>query len=128
MQFLFMFLSVLSVSINDDVISVSEARKSIDKEVTLKMEVKSSNFLKDRGMCFLNSESDHRNAENFTIVIKKTGLADLKENKIEDPATHYKGKTIVVKGKVVLYNKKPQIEIEKFEQITLDEKVDKKDK
>jgi DNA/RNA endonuclease YhcR with UshA esterase domain len=42
--------------------------------------------------------------------------------KIDDPAEHFKGKTILVTGTVTLFQKKLQIKVEDPEQIKIDEK------
>ena len=101
----------------DDPISVQQAKDHVDKTVTLKLMVKSANYLKAKDICFLNSNKNHRDKDNFTIVIKKDGLAAFKENKIVDPAAHFKNKTIVVSGKIETYRDKLQIVVEKFEQV-----------
>jgi DNA/RNA endonuclease YhcR with UshA esterase domain len=87
----------------------AEATKKVNEEVTLQMEVKSANLR--QGVCFLNSEADFKDAKNFTVFIDKDALAKFKEAKIEDPAAHFKGKTVQVKGKVTLYRDRPEIKL-----------------
>ena len=96
-------------------ITTAEAAKKIDEQVVLQMAVQSSS-LRD-GVCFLNSKSDHRDADNFTIFIGRSVTTKFKETKIEDPAAHFKGKTVRVKGKVTRHRDKPQIALEKPDQI-----------
>jgi DNA/RNA endonuclease YhcR with UshA esterase domain len=98
----------------------AEAAKKVDSEVVLQMEVKSSALSK--GVCFLNSEKDYKDAGNFTLFIDKAALAKFKDAKIDDPAAHYKGKTVVVKGKVVLYRDKPEIKVSGADDIKVFEK------
>lgn len=87
----------------------AEAAKQVDKEVTLQMEVKSATL---RGeVCFLNSEENFKSEKNFTLFIDKDALAKFKAAKIEDPAEHFKGKTVQVKGKVILYRDRPEIKL-----------------
>jgi DNA/RNA endonuclease YhcR with UshA esterase domain len=90
-------------------ISPAEAAKKVDSEVVLRMEVKSSALSK--GVCFLNSEKNYKDDGNFTLFIDKAALAKFKDAKIDDPAAHYKGKTVQVKGKVVLYRERPEIKV-----------------
>jgi DNA/RNA endonuclease YhcR with UshA esterase domain len=90
-------------------IGPAEAAKKVDEEVTLQMEVKSAALRE--GVCFLNSEEDFKDAKNFTVFLDKESLAKFKEAKIEDPAAHFKGKTVQVKGKVTLYRDRPQIKL-----------------
>ena len=87
----------------------AEAAKKVNEEVTLQMEVKSATLREN--VCFLNSEEDFKDAKNFTVFIDKEALAKFKEAKIEDPAAHFKGKTVQVKGKVTLYRERPEIKL-----------------
>jgi DNA/RNA endonuclease YhcR with UshA esterase domain len=111
-------LTAGSWALADEPISVAEAAKRVDAKVTIKMEVKSSAAI---GNCFLNSESNFRDEKNFTVFIAKDVVEKFKKAKIEDPAAHYKGKTILVTGTVTLFQKKLQIKIEEPEQIKIEE-------
>jgi DNA/RNA endonuclease YhcR with UshA esterase domain len=101
----------------------AEAAKKVNEKCTVEMKVKSTG--KSRTLVFLNSEENYRDEKNFTVVLFEKGLEGLKKNKIEDPATHYKGKTVRVTGTVTLYNQKPQIKVEDPAQIEVVEKKDK---
>jgi uncharacterized protein (TIGR03067 family) len=88
-------------------IGPAEAAQKVNEQVTLQMDVKAS---AGRGqVCFLNSEENFRDAKTFTVFINRDALAKFKEAKIQDPAAHFKGKTVQVTGKVVLYNNRPEI-------------------
>jgi DNA/RNA endonuclease YhcR with UshA esterase domain len=101
-------------------IGPAEAAKKVNEEVTVQMEVKSAAL---RGeVCFLNSEEDFKDAKNFTIFIDKDALAKFKEAKIDDPAAHFKGKTVQVKGKVLLYRDRPEIKVSGPDEIKIVEK------
>jgi hypothetical protein len=91
------------------------AAKKVDEKCTVEMEVKSTG--KAEGVFFLNSKENYRASDNFTVFINKAGAATLKEAKIDDPAAHYKNKTIRVTGMVKLYRDKPEIVVEKADQI-----------
>ena len=113
----------LSLAVADDPpkpVGPMEAAKKVNEEVTLQMEVKSAALRE--GVCFLNSEEDFKDAKNFTVFIDKEALAKFKEAKIEDPAAHFKGKTIQVKGKVTLYRERPEIKLSGPEAIKVVEK------
>jgi DNA/RNA endonuclease YhcR with UshA esterase domain len=97
-------------------ISVADAAKKVNEKVTVKMEVKSTG---GRGPYFLNSEPDHTDDKNFTIFIPRDVVDKFKKAKIENPAEHYKGKTILVTGEVVLYHEKLEIKIEDPDQIKI---------
>ena len=73
------------------------------------MEVKSAS-LRD-GTCYLNSEEDFKDDKNFTLYLDRSALAEFGKAKIEDPAAHFKGKTVRVKGKVTLYRDRPEIKV-----------------
>jgi uncharacterized protein (TIGR03067 family) len=88
-------------------IGPAEAAKKVNEHVTLQMDVKAASG-RDR-YCFLNSEENFRDAKTFTVFINTDALAKFKEAKIENPAAHFKGKTVQVTGKVVLYNNRPEI-------------------
>ncbi len=91
------------------VINPAEAVKRLNEDVTLLMEVKSANL---RGaVCFLNSEENFRDDKNLTLFIDRDALARFKEAKIDDPAAHFRGKTVLVKGKVILYRDRPEIKL-----------------
>jgi DNA/RNA endonuclease YhcR with UshA esterase domain len=101
-------------------LSPAEAAKKVNEEVTLQMEVKSATLRND--VCFLNSEADFKDAKNFTVFIGKKALAKFKEAKIDDPAAHFKGKTVQVKGKVTLYRDHPEIQLSGPDDIQVVEK------
>jgi uncharacterized protein (TIGR03067 family) len=90
-------------------LSPAEAAKKVNEKVTVQMEVKAVGQGRDNSVIFLNSEKSFRDEGNFTVFINRSALAKFKEAKIDDPAEHFKGKTVQVTGKVVLYNDHPEI-------------------
>ncbi len=105
----FLGLSLASADDPANSIGPAEAAKKVNAVVTLRMEVKSATLRE--GVCFLNSEENFRDAKNFTLFIVKEALAKFREAKIEDPAAHFKGKTVQVQGKVTLYRDRPEIKV-----------------
>jgi DNA/RNA endonuclease YhcR with UshA esterase domain len=104
----------------------AEAIKNVNEKVTVEMIVKASkNRLEKRGEIYLDSEQDFRDEKNLAIVITKTAAPRFKEAGIDDPAAHYKGKTIRVQGTVILKDDRPRIEVDEPKQIRIVEK-DKK--
>jgi DNA/RNA endonuclease YhcR with UshA esterase domain len=99
----------------------AEAAKKVNETVTLQMEVKSASTTKT-GVSYLNSEDDFKSEKNFTIFIDKGVAAKFKEAKIEDPAAHFKGKLIEVKGKVTLFKDRAQIKLDGPDAIKIVEK------
>jgi DNA/RNA endonuclease YhcR with UshA esterase domain len=116
----FLWLSFVLAEDQPKPVGPAEAAKKVNEEVTLQMEVKSATLR--GGVCFLNSEEDYKDAKNFTLFIDKEALAKFKEGKIEDPAAHFKGKTVLVKGKVELYRDRPEIKVSGPDAIKLVEK------
>src|SRR5262245_30701757 len=100
-------------------VTAAEAAKKVNEKVTVEMDVKSTG---GREACFLNSEADYKDAKNFTVFVPEEALAKFKAAKIEDPKTHFKGKTVRVTGTVTLYRDKPQIKVESPDQVTIVEK------
>ena len=96
-------------------ITPAEAAKLVGKEVTVEMEVKSAG--KSKGVFFLNSEDDFRSDKNFTGFISEEGAKKFQGAKIDDPAAHFKGKTVRITGTVKLYRDKPEIVVEDPQQV-----------
>ena len=100
-----------------------EARKQVGKEITVEMEVKAAkDRLEKRGEIYLDAEENFKDEKNFAIVITKTGAAKLKEAGIDDPADHFKGKTIRATGTVKEVDGVPRIEIDVAKQIRVVER------
>ena len=71
------------------------ARKRVGETITVEMTVQAAkDRLENRGEIYLDGEPDFRDEKNFAVVITKTGAAKLKEVGIDDPAAHFKDKTI----------------------------------
>jgi DNA/RNA endonuclease YhcR with UshA esterase domain len=105
----FLWLSLVLAEEQPKPIGPAEAAKKVNEEVTLQMEVRSATLRS--GVCFLNSEEDFKNANNFTVFIDKEAFAKFKDANVSDPAAHFKGKTVQVKGKVTLYRNRPEIKV-----------------
>jgi hypothetical protein len=96
----------------------AEAMKQVSKEWKVEFTVQSTGQTRTKTRVFLNSEKDFRSERNLTVMLDMKALAeDLKKAKITEPRKHFAGKKIRVKGKVSLYNKWPQIVVEKLEQL-----------
>jgi DNA/RNA endonuclease YhcR with UshA esterase domain len=96
----------------DKVFTPAEAIKMVDKEVTVQMVVRSSkNALAKRHEIYLDSEEDFRDEKNLAVVITEEGAGKFKDDGIDDPAEHFRGKTIRVTGTVIRKDDRPRIEI-----------------
>lgn len=98
-------------------IAATEASAHVGKKARVELVVESARLMADRRACFLNSRKNHRDAENFTVVIFREALARFAEAGIDDPANHFDGRTIRVRGLVAERDDKPQIVVETPDQI-----------
>lgn len=103
-----------------------EAAKHVNEKCTVALEVKSTGATRDKSMIFLNSAAKFRDAKNFTVVIDRKAIAKFQQAKIEDPAAHFKGKTIRVTGTVTLFREHPEIKVDDPKQISVVEKKKEK--
>jgi hypothetical protein len=98
----------------------AEAIKKVGEEVTVQMVVKASkNALAKRKEIYLDSEEDFRDAKNLAAVIDADGAAKFREAGVEDPAAHFKGKTVRVRGTVTRVDDRPRIFVSDPKQIRI---------
>jgi DNA/RNA endonuclease YhcR with UshA esterase domain len=93
-------------------LTAPDARTRINERVTVEMPVKAAKNCQRCSLMFLDSEEDHHDPKNFAVAITDTGKGKFREAKIDDPAGHFKGKTIQVSGLVKLKGNQPQIEVD----------------
>jgi DNA/RNA endonuclease YhcR with UshA esterase domain len=98
-------------------LSPQEAVKRINEQVTVEMLVKAAKNCQHCSQIFLDSEVDHHEPNNLAVAVTKTGKARFAEAQIDDPAGHFKGKTIRVTGTVVIKENRPNIEVDDPAQI-----------
>jgi len=113
-------LSAPATLAQDKPLSPEEAAKKVGERVTVEMVVKSATL--QESVCFLNSQEDFKDKNNFTVFLGRDALKKFKEAKIDDPAAHFKGKTVRVTSKVTLYREKPPIALDGPDQIQVVEK------
>lgn len=110
------FVTALVTTIHADEkpIAATEAVKRVNQEVYVEMKVETAkDRLAERGVIYLDSEDDFKDPKNLGVVITKKGAESLREKKkIDKPADHFRGKKIRAKGKVILVDELPRIEIE----------------
>jgi hypothetical protein len=108
----------LALAAGDRPLTPAEARRKVGEKVTVEMTVRAAkDRLEKRGEIYLDSEADFRDAKNFAVVITKAGAASLKAAGIDNPAEHFRGKTIRATGTVKEVDKVPRIEINDAKQI-----------
>ena len=98
-------------------LSAPEARTRINERVTVEMLVKAAKNCQHCSLMFLDSEEDHHDQNNFAVAVTETGRGRFREANLDDPAGHFKGKTIQVTGLVTVKDKQPQIEVDDPRQI-----------
>jgi DNA/RNA endonuclease YhcR with UshA esterase domain len=89
-----------------------EAVSRINEQVTVEMLVRATKNCPHCSQIFLDSEEDHHDPNNLAVAVTETGAARFKGARIDDPALHFKGKTIRVTGVVTLKDNRPQIEVD----------------
>jgi hypothetical protein len=89
--------------------AIKECRRP---EILVEMLVKKSkDRLEKRGIIYLDSEEDFKHADNLGVAISSGAAAKLKEKGINDPATHFLGKTIRVRGCVMRFEEHPYLPV-----------------
>ena len=94
-----------------------EAVSRINEQVTVEMLVRAWKNCPHCSQIFLDSEEDHHDPNNLAVAVTETGAARFKVARIDDPALHFKGKTIRVTGVVTLKDNRPQIEVDDPSQV-----------
>ena len=100
-------------------LSPPEAAKRVHERVTVEMLVQAAKNCPHCSQIFLDSEEDHHDPTNLAVALTGSGAARFKEARIDDPALHFKGKTIRVTGVVTLKDNRPQIEVDDPGQIEI---------
>jgi hypothetical protein len=93
-------------------LSPLEAANRVNEQVTVEMLVKAAKNCQRCSLMFLDSEEDHHDAKNFAVAVTEIGKGKFRQTQIDDPAGHFKGKTIRVSGVVVVKDSQPQIEVD----------------
>jgi hypothetical protein len=97
-----------------------EARKHVNEKITLQMFVKASkNRLEKHKEIYLDSETDYKDEKNMAVVINEEGAAKFKKAGVDEPAGHFKGKTIRITGTVTLDKERPRIVVSDPAQIRI---------
>ena len=100
--------------------SPQEAANRVNEQVTVEMLVKAAKNCPHCSQIFLDSEEDHHDPNNLAVAVTQTGAARFKGARVDDPALHFKGKTIRVTGVVTLKDNRPRIEVDDPGQIEVE--------
>jgi F420-dependent methylenetetrahydromethanopterin dehydrogenase len=105
-------------------LTAAEAIKQIGKpKVVVELVVKKSkDRLEKRGLIYLDSEDDFKDEKNLGIAISAEAAVKFKEKGIADPAAHFLGKTIHVKGCVMKFEERAYLPVHDPSQISIVEK------
>jgi alkaline phosphatase D len=96
-------------------LSGPEIKSRLDAKVTVVMKAHATGG--SGKLIFLNSHEDFRSNENFTVVLDARAQESLKKAGIDDPRSHFLGKTVVVRGTLSLFRDRPQIMVSDAAQI-----------
>ena len=100
-------------------LSAEEAINRVNESVTVTMLVQKTKSCTGSCQVFLDSEQNHRDPKNLGVVITVDGRPKFTEAGIDDPTTHFNGKSIRVRGVVIRKEKGPYIEVNEASQIEL---------
>jgi predicted DNA-binding protein (UPF0251 family) len=90
-------------------LSPLEAASRINEQVTVEMLVRAAKNCPHCSQIFLDSEQDHHDPKNMAVAVTETGAARFKGARVDDPALHFKGKTIRATGIVTLKDNRPRL-------------------
>ena len=88
-----------------------EAINRTNESVIVEMLVKRTKCCSGSRQVFLDSEANHRDPKNLGVVVTESGREKFSEAGIDDPAAHYQGKTIRVRGVVIRREDRPYLEV-----------------
>lgn len=100
-------------------LSPVEAIRRINESVTVEMVVQRTKCCSGSRQVFLDSEPNYREPNNLGVVVTEAGRAQFSKAGIDDPATHFQGKSIRVRGVVIRKEKGPYIEVYEPNQIEI---------
>lgn len=104
------------------VVPVANAGQHVGQKCTLELNVGSLGVPKTGDLMFINSARDFRDETNFTIVLRKDAIANLKKAHGDDLVKFYADKTLRVTGTITQFKGKLQMVVEAAEAIEVVEK------
>jgi hypothetical protein len=97
---------------DDHVLAPADAVKKIGQLVRVEMVVKKAkDRLEKRGLIYLDSEDDFHSASNLGVTITPGGAKQFRAKGITDPATYLQGKTIRVRGEILIFETRPYLPV-----------------
>jgi hypothetical protein len=103
----------LAVAADEDrPISATDAVKRVGKTVRVEMQVKKAkNRLDKHGLIYLDSEDDFHSPTNLGVAISPAGVAKFRALGIADPTAHFLGKSIRVRGEILVFETRPYLPV-----------------
>ncbi len=96
-------------------------------EVLVRMTVQhAKDRLEKRGLVYLDSEKDYKHPDNLGVAISAKAAKMFRERGITDPAAHFRGKTIEVRGCVMVFDNHPFLPVLDPKQIRILKVADQK--
>ncbi|MBL8796184.1 MAG: hypothetical protein JNM56_19945 [Planctomycetia bacterium] len=93
-------------------ISPVAALKRLNEPVTVEMPIRRTKSCTCSSQFFLDCEENKRDPKNLGLIVTAAGAARFKDAGIDDPAEHFQGKTVQVRGTVILKEGLPYIEVD----------------
>ncbi len=103
----------------EKIIPAAQVKDHVGEECTAELTVRASKDAAKRRTYFLDSEEDFHDEKNLSVVISYDHADKFREAGIDDPAAHYKDKTIRVTGKVIREDDQVRIRVEDPKQIKI---------
>lgn len=120
LSFVFVLALCAVASAADEPIAPEKAKEFAGKKVTVKMVVKKTkNLLEKSGIVYLDSLEDFGNKDNLAVTIRQAAADEMSKAGIDDPAKHFKGKTILVTGTIKVKDDKVRMDVDKASQIEI---------
>lgn len=98
-------------------LSPVEALQRVNEPVLVQMSIRRTKSCTCSSQFFLDCEENKRDPRNLCLVVSAAGAARFREAGIDDPAAHFQGKTVRVRGTVVMKEGWPYIEVDNPAQI-----------
>jgi hypothetical protein len=100
-------------------LSPVEAVGRINESVTVEMLVRKTKRCCGSRKVFLDSETDYHDPRNLGVVVSESVWAQFSQVAADAPTDEYVGKTIRVRGVVILNKDRPYVEVDEPGQIEL---------
>jgi hypothetical protein len=102
----------LAFGADNTAISAAEAVKKVGKTVRVEMVVKKAkDRLEKRGLVYLDSEDDFHSPANLGVTITPGAAKEYRAKGIADPAAYFQGKTIRVRGEILVFETRPYLPV-----------------